>query len=251
MATFAATAARKYIAAHAKHYEPADPYYEVITDEHGNQRRRKRDIPAGLSKRDARALRKIRKRAHYLDKGINLCGFRVGWTFFIGIIPMVGDITDATLNYILVVKPARKLDLPASVTSQMLFNNAVSAGVGLVPLVGDIALAVWKANWRNANLLEEFLAQRGADNLAHAAQGAHSVDAEVVHEALAQDADGILGNVDPVPAHPVAGKKKKRGWNPFASHEDAEADAAAAAHAQQVQVATGVAPPVTAASPRR
>ncbi len=107
MATFAATAARvsplclsptpsllaplrsaltgqKYIAAHAKQFEPADPYYEILTDEHGNQKRRKRDIPAGLSKRDARALRKIRKRAHYLDKGINLCGFRVGWTFFIG-----------------------------------------------------------------------------------------------------------------------------------------------------------------------
>lgn len=43
---------------------------------------------------------------------------------------MVGDITDATLNYTLVVKPARKLDLSSAVTSQMLFNNAVSAGVG-------------------------------------------------------------------------------------------------------------------------
>lgn len=43
---------------------------------------------------------------------------------------MVGDITDATLNYTLVVKPARKLDLPNSITSQMLINNAVSAGVG-------------------------------------------------------------------------------------------------------------------------
>lgn len=41
-------------------------------------------MPPGLSKRDAKALRKIRRRAHYLDKGINLCGFRVGWTFFIG-----------------------------------------------------------------------------------------------------------------------------------------------------------------------
>ena len=43
-----------------------------------------RKVPDGLSKRDAKALKKIRKRAHYLDKGMNLCGFRVGWTFFIG-----------------------------------------------------------------------------------------------------------------------------------------------------------------------
>ncbi|BEI91498.1 uncharacterized protein CcaverHIS019_0403180 [Cutaneotrichosporon cavernicola] len=254
MPAFAATAAR-YIAAHAKQYEPADPYYEIITDEAGHQKRRKRDIPAGLSKRDAKALRKIRRRAHYLDKGINLCGFRVGWTFFIGIIPMVGDVTDAALNYVLVVKPARKLDLPTTITSQMMFNNAISAGVGLVPLVGDIGLAVWKANWRNANLLEEFLAQRGAENLAVAAQGQAVVDADVVYQALALDADGILGNVDVVPAHPAAGKpgKKKRGWNPFASHEDAEADADVADtnKAQQEQVATAVKPASTAAAPRR
>lgn len=47
-----------------------------------------------------------------------------------GIVPMVGDIADATLNYTLVVRPARKLDLTNAVTSQMLFNNAISAGVG-------------------------------------------------------------------------------------------------------------------------
>lgn len=41
-------------------------------------------MPPGLSKKDAKTLRKIRRRAHYLDKGINLCGFRVGYTFFIG-----------------------------------------------------------------------------------------------------------------------------------------------------------------------
>jgi hypothetical protein len=61
---------------------------------------------------------------------VNLCGFRVGWTFFIGIIPVVGDVTDAVLNYGLVLRPATKLDLPTGLTAQMLFNNAVSAGVG-------------------------------------------------------------------------------------------------------------------------
>lgn len=37
----------------------------------------------------------------------------------------------------------------------MMMNNAVSIGVGVVPLVGDIALAAWKTNWRNAALLEK------------------------------------------------------------------------------------------------
>lgn len=37
----------------------------------------------------------VKKRAHRLDKGMSLCGFRVGWTFFIGLIPLLGDIIDA------------------------------------------------------------------------------------------------------------------------------------------------------------
>jgi hypothetical protein len=92
-------------------------------------------------------LKKLRSRAHYLDKGMNFCGFRVGWTFFIGLIPVLGDIIDALLNYNLVVKKARKeLDLPDFLVAQMMFNNAVSAGVGLVPLVGDLILGVWKVS---------------------------------------------------------------------------------------------------------
>jgi hypothetical protein len=45
----------------------------------------------------------------------------------------------------------------------MIFNNVVSAGVGFVPLIGDVALAAWKANSRNAALLEEFLRIRGQE----------------------------------------------------------------------------------------
>ena len=63
---------------------------------------------------------------------MNLCGFRVGWTFWIGFIPVVGDVVDATLNYTLVVKPARQCDIPPALLSKMLANNAVSAGLGWV-----------------------------------------------------------------------------------------------------------------------
>lgn len=68
---------------HMKQYAPEDPYYETDATT-GKTTRQKRGIPDGLSKRDAKILKKIRKRAHYLDKGMNLCGFRVGWTFWIG-----------------------------------------------------------------------------------------------------------------------------------------------------------------------
>ena len=55
--------------------------------------------------------------------------------------------------------------IPGWLLRQMLLNNAVSAAVGLVPFVGDVVLAMYKANSRNAALLEEFLRVRGAEFL--------------------------------------------------------------------------------------
>jgi hypothetical protein len=43
----------------------------------------------------------------------------------------------------------------------MLVNNAIAGGVGLVPIVGDVCMAVFKTNSRNAALLEEYLRLRG------------------------------------------------------------------------------------------
>lgn len=113
-------------------------------------------MPDGLTPDEERILKKVIRRAHYLDKGFTICGVRFGWTFIIGIVPGAGDAVDAYLNYTLVVKKAKEIDgIPDSLIKQMMFNNAVSIGIGLVPVVGDFALAAWKTNWRNANLLEK------------------------------------------------------------------------------------------------
>lgn len=52
----------------------------------------------------------------------------------------------------------------------MLLNNLVSAGVGFVPIAGDVFLGMFKANSRNAALLEEFLRIRGEEFLKLQAQ---------------------------------------------------------------------------------
>lgn len=95
---------------------------------------------------------------------------RFGWTFVIGIIPGAGDIADASLNYLLVVRKARQAELPSWLVRRMLMNNAVSAAVGLVPFAGDVILAAFKANSRNAELLQEFLRIRGEEFLKLQAQ---------------------------------------------------------------------------------
>ncbi|KAG2038984.1 hypothetical protein BDR03DRAFT_953310 [Suillus americanus] len=146
-------------------YRPEDPLYEFYTDNRGKQRRRKRAIPPGLSARDAKILKSVQRRAHYLDKGFSICGLRFGWAFIIGIIPGAGDVADATLNYFLVVRKARQAELPAWLVRRMLLNNAISALSGLVPVAGDVVMAVFKANSRNAALLEEFLRIRGDEFL--------------------------------------------------------------------------------------
>ncbi|KAK0214017.1 hypothetical protein IW262DRAFT_1408112 [Armillaria fumosa] len=156
---------KKLFAKHIEQYAPADPLYEVYTDDRGKQRRKKRELPPGLSKRDMKILRSIKHRAHYLDKGFHICGFRFGWTFIIGIIPGAGDVANVALNYLLVVRKARQAEIPGWLLRRMLLNNTVSAAVGFVPIVGDVVLAMWKANSRNAALLEEFLRIRGDELL--------------------------------------------------------------------------------------
>ncbi|KAG6826195.1 hypothetical protein H0H92_000757, partial [Tricholoma furcatifolium] len=130
-----------------------------------------RAIPPGLSARDAKILKSVQRRAHYLDKGFSLCGLRFGWGFLIGLIPVVGDAADVLLNYYLVIRKARQADLPPWLLQRMLFHNLVSAGVGFVPLVGDLLIAVYKPNSRNAALLEEMLRLRGEEALRLQASG--------------------------------------------------------------------------------
>ncbi|KAL1949442.1 hypothetical protein VTO73DRAFT_8323 [Trametes versicolor] len=165
MSTLAIKAGRKLFERNLEQYQPSDPMYETYTDKKGRQRRRRRESPPGLSTRDAKILKSVQRRAHYLDKGFSICGLRFGWTFVIGIIPGAGDIADASLNYILVVRKAKQAEIPGWLLRQMLLNNAVSAAVGFVPFIGDVVLAMYKANSRNAALLEEFLRIRGEEFL--------------------------------------------------------------------------------------
>jgi len=170
MSSFIEATGKKLFAKHLEKYTPEDPLYEFYTNKHGKQKRRKRELPPGLSARDVAILRSVKKRAHYLDKGFSLCGIRFGWTFVIGLVPVAGDVANALINYILVVRKARKADLPDWLVARMLFNNAVSAGVGIVPFVGDVILAIYKANSRNAALLDEFLRVRGSSALLREAE---------------------------------------------------------------------------------
>ena len=73
----------------------------------------------------------------------------------------IGDAIDLFLAY-LVVKSCAKIDggLPPALQYRMYFNILLDFGIGLVPFVGDIADAIFRANTRNAWLLEEYLIKK-------------------------------------------------------------------------------------------
>ena len=60
----------------------------------------------------------------------------------------------------------------------MVGNQAVATVIGFVPIVGDIGIAIFKTNSRNAALLEEYLRIRGEEFLK--AQADRVEDPEVV-----------------------------------------------------------------------
>ena len=82
--------------------------------------------------------------------------FRIGLDAVIGLFPVVGDAVGAILgSYILVT--AARLGVPKTVLMRMLANIGTDAVVGSVPMVGDVLDAAWRANAKNAALLEQAL----------------------------------------------------------------------------------------------
>jgi len=73
----------------------------------------------------------------------------------------VGDFIDLFLA-LTVVRTCAKIDggLPSSLKSRMYFNILLDFGVGLVPFLGDLADAVFRANTRNCWALEQYLKRK-------------------------------------------------------------------------------------------
>jgi hypothetical protein len=85
----------------------------------------------------------------------------------IGIIPVVGDIVNLYLSLQL-VKLAQTIDdggLPSLVVSKMMTNIMIDFALGLTPVLGIVAGALYKANSRNSLILSHFLTKRAKENV--------------------------------------------------------------------------------------
>ena len=103
--------------------------------------------------------RRLARLAWLLDNSIPLPGvkFRIGLDAILGLIPGFGDLLGVLLSSY-IVREAARAGAPPSVLTRMAFNVAVEGIVGIVPVLGDVFDAAWKANQRNLALFEAHLA---------------------------------------------------------------------------------------------
>lgn len=130
-------------------------------------KRVRKALPPGISEHDAKVLTKVKRRAYRLDMSLfSCCGVRFGWSSVIGFVPAIGDILDCFMA-MMVLRTCQQVEggLPVDVKSKMMFNIIVDFFIGLVPFIGDLADAVFRANTKNAAELEKFLRKKGAENI--------------------------------------------------------------------------------------
>ena len=84
---------------------------------------------------------------------IPFTNIRFGADFLIGLIPYAGDFLSFGISGTLVVAMARH-GVSAGVLLKMLWNIALDALVGAIPILGDIFDLAYRANRRNLELLK-------------------------------------------------------------------------------------------------
>jgi hypothetical protein len=108
-------------------------------------------------------LERLRRYARLLDEGIRIPGttFRFGLDPILGLVPGFGDAVGAVLSIAIIGEAARR-GVPRATLLRMAFNVAMDAGLGAVPVFGDVFDALWKANRSNLELLDRGLGRTPA-----------------------------------------------------------------------------------------
>jgi hypothetical protein len=104
-------------------------------------------------------LERLRALARVMDDAVRIPGtnLRFGLDALIGLIPGMGD-TAGGLATAYTVVAAHQMGAPKAVLLRMVWNVLVDTLVGSVPVLGDLFDVGFKANRRNVQLLETFVA---------------------------------------------------------------------------------------------
>jgi hypothetical protein len=111
--------------------------------------------PRPLTAEQVQRLKALRHVSRLLDSAFVVPGteYRIGLDPILGLVPGLGDLA-SPLFAIALLWQSRDLGIPRVVQLRMIFNVAIDALVGLLPVAGDVFDFAWKANNRNIALLE-------------------------------------------------------------------------------------------------
>ncbi len=103
-------------------------------------------------------IERIRRAAHVLDAAIPIPGtkYSFGIDAIIGLVPGLGDAVGVVFASLILYQSFR-LGASKRLLTRMLYNVGVDGLLGAVPLLGDWHDVVWKANVKNADLLERHI----------------------------------------------------------------------------------------------
>lgn len=106
----------------------------------------------------AKQLQRLQRLARLMDTawGIPFTRLRFGMDSVLGLVPGAGDAIGFGISAYAIIL-AHRTRAPPALLVKMLANAAIDAGVGSIPVAGDVFDLFFKANTRNLKLLSEFL----------------------------------------------------------------------------------------------
>lgn len=101
-------------------------------------------------------LKQVNQLAWLLDNSIQLplLNYRIGLESLLGLIPVLGDLAGLLISSYIVIQ-ALRLGVSRPTIMRMITNVLLETLLGAIPIFGDIFDATFKANLRNAKLLNE------------------------------------------------------------------------------------------------
>jgi hypothetical protein len=120
-----------------------------------------RDYTAGMS--HEQRLAQVKWLANLMDDAFCIPGtpVRFGWDSVLGLFPGLGDVLTSAPS-LLIVHYAWQTGASKVTLARMLGNVGVDFVIGAIPFLGDMFDFVWKANRKNAQLLEQRLHRQTA-----------------------------------------------------------------------------------------
>jgi hypothetical protein len=110
-------------------------------------------------------LNQVQFLARLMDEQFSVPGTRIrfGWDSILGVFPGFGDAITSAIS-LLIVHHAWQTGASPIVLARMLANVGLDFILGAIPLVGDALDFAWKANRKNARLLEQHLRSSAASH---------------------------------------------------------------------------------------